>query len=519
MRRLTVFDTTLRDGEQSPGCSMDVPTKLLVAEQLALLGVDVIEAGFAIASPGDREAIALISEKIRGPIICSLARTRREDILAAAGALEKAVSARIHTFVATSDVHMQNKLRKSPAEILDMVAENVSLARKYVSSVEFSPEDAVRTGIDFLKQVVRVAVEAGATTINLPDTVGYSVGDEYPLMICEIKTLLAKLDSPAVISVHCHNDLGLAVANTLAGIRAGAGQVECCVLGIGERAGNAHLSAVLMALKTRQDYYDIDFGVDSRKLCPTARLVSSMIGKPIPDNLPIDGGNAFAHGAGIHQHGMLHDKRTYQIMMPEDVGWEGDSSPLVKHSGKAALGSKLSALGYKLEPENLLEIYEKFLALADHKTYVYAEDLQLLMQEMLLDKARSDKLLKYERVDYHRVKDSLSATVTLSQCGEIFEASGAGDGAIASVGDALLKAVSRRGLSIGKIQMKVFNTSKSAGGIEAVGLVNIKLESERGVGYGRGSDVDTIVAFAKAMVSAINHLAEVPVKECNGNGA
>lgn len=516
--KVDCFDTTLRDGEQSPGCRMDISSKLLVAEQLAKLGVDVIEAGFPISSPGDFEAVSRISREIKGPLICALARTRPEDIEAATGALESAESFRIHVFVATSDVHIEMKLRKSPQQIIDMVATHVQMAKRNTQDVQFSPEDAARTGIDFLKQVVCAAIDAGATTINIPDTVGYSVCGEFPCIVSEIKTLLEQKGSNAVISVHCHNDLGLAVANTLAGIQAGARQAECCVMGLGERAGNAQLEAVVMALNTRKDYFGVYSGIVTPRLCETVRVVSSVIGKPIPDTLPVVGGNAFSHGAGIHQHGMKMDSRTYEIMKPEEVGWLGDSTPLVKHSGRTTLKDRLSALGYDLQPEMLEKIYDKFLALADHKTYVYSDDLHLLMQECFVEAmAGSEKLIKFVRVDYHRVDSALSATVTLSQNDLWFEASGVGDGAIASVGDAILKALEREKLPIGCVRVSRFNISKSAGGIEAVGLVNLKIENDRGVGYGRGSDTDVMVAFAKAMVSAINHLMQTPVQENNGN--
>ena len=521
MKKLIVFDTTLRDGEQSPGCKMDVVNKLLVAEQLAKLGVDVIEAGFPIASPGDLEAVSRISEFIDGPQICALARTRQQDIESAAKALGNARKPpRIHVFVATSDVHMEKKLRKSPQEILDMIAVNIQNAKRFVNDIQFSPEDAARTGIDFLKQVVSAAVDAGATTINIPDTVGYSVCGEFSHIITEIKNLLLQKNSKAIISVHCHNDLGIAIANTLTGIYAGAGQAEGCILGIGERAGNAQLETVLMALKTRQDYFGVQFGVDTKKIYETARLVSSVIGKPIPDNLPVVGGNAFSHGAGIHQHGMKMDSHTYEIMNPEDVGWQGESTPLVKHSGRTTLKDRLSALGYSPDQELLDNVYVKFSVLADHKVFVFNEDLHLLMQECFVEQmSESSQLIKYERVDYHRVKDALSATVTLSQNGCFFEASGVGDGAVASVGEAILNALKRKGLISSYIRVKDFNISKSAGGIEAVGLANLKIENEKGVGYGRGSDTDIMVAFAKAMVSAINHLMQAPVKESNGEGA
>jgi len=369
-------------------------------------------------------------------------------------------------------------------------------------------------------QVISVAIDAGADIINLPDTVGYSVGKEFPHMVGMVKKLLKRKKSSAVISVHCHNDLGLAVANTLAGIQAGARQFEGCILGIGERAGNAQLEAVVMALKTRQDYFGMQVGVHTKRLYETAHIVSSTIGKPIQDNLPIVGGNAFSHGAGIHQQGMQMDSETYEIMKPNDVGWHGESTPLTNRSGHAGLESRLSALGYKMKQKTIDAIYPRFKALADQKTYVYNDDLHLLMQEFFVEQMpESDKLIRYERVDYHRVKDAKSATITMSQNGSLFEASGAGNGAVSSVGDAITKALEREKiLPKDSVRVKNFKIGKGPGGIEAVGLVNLVLEDDHGIGYGRGSDIDVIVAFAKAMVAGINHLLQAPVQENNGNG-
>ena len=516
--RVFVFDTTPRDGEQSPGCKMGVEGKLMYARQAAELGVDIIEAGFAIASVGDSEAITRIAESVRGPRICSLARTVRGDIEAAARALEKAELPRIHVFVASSEVHRTKKLRKSEAQILEMVHSNIVLARTFVNDVQFSPEDASRTGIDFLRKVVSVAIDAGAHTINIPDTVGYAVANEFGNMVREIVELVEQKGTDTIISVHCHNDWNLAVANTLAGVLAGARQVEGCIMGIGERAGNAQIEAVIMALKTREEVFNVELGIDTTQLYRTAHLLSSIIGKPIPDNLPIVGANAFAHGAGIHYDGVRKDKATYEIMNPEDVGWKGEAAPLVKHSGHAALKDRLALLGYDLSPELLDKIYGKFSQLADQKVVVYDDDLHLLMQECFVEQMQETaKLVRYVRVDYHRVKDALSATVTMAQNGSLFEASGTGDGAVSSVGDAILKALERQSiLPENSVCVKAFNTSKSAGGIEAVGLVSLVLENEYGVGYGRGSDTDVIVAFAKAMIAAINHLLQAPVQENTG---
>lgn len=504
-----IFDTTLRDGEQSPGCQMDVRSKILVAKQLERLKVNVIEAGFPISSEGDFKAVLKIAQLISGATICALARTRKEDILRAAEALEKAKrSPRIHVFVATSDVHMEKKLRKSPEEIVEMAVNSVRLARKYVDDVEFSPEDASRTGREFLAKIVKAAIEAGATTINIPDTVGYSVGREYQDLIKYLRQEVPELNS-VVLSTHCHNDLGLAVANTLSAIEAGARQLECCVLGIGERAGNAQLEAVVMALKTRSDYYKVQIGLDTRELEKTARLVASIIRKPIPDNLPVVGRNAFAHGAGIHQDGVLKERATYEIMKPEEVGWESESFPLVKHSGRHGLQARLKALGYQFNKELLEKLYKKFIDLADSKTYVDNDDLYPLVQEVLGEAAARDSIL-LERIEYHCVDKSSSAKVTLSQNGVEFEASGRGESPLVSIWDAVVKAVSP--MVKGKLEIKDFNFEKAMGGVEATSFVTLRVESEKDMGYGRASDSDFICAFAKALVEAINHLLHVPVK-------
>jgi len=512
-KRVVIFDTTLRDGEQSPGCKMDVNSKLLVARQLAKLGVDVIEAGFPIASDGDFEAVSQIARKVAGPTICALSRTREEDIERAARALEGSIQLpRIHVFVATSDVHIKKKLRRSQGEILEMVSDSVRRAKTYVSDIEFSPEDAARTGREFLAEVVRVAIENGATTINIPDTVGYSVGREYYDLIKFLRARVREINS-VVISTHCHNDLGLAVSNTLSAIEAGARQLECCVLGIGERAGNAQLEAVVMALKTRADHYDVEVGLKTKELGKTARLVASIIGKQIPDNLPVVGANAFAHSAGIHQHGVFQDRATYEIMKPEDVGWEGESTPLTKHSGRHALQKRLQDIGYQLNSELLGVVYRKFTNLADTKVYVYNDDLRLLWQEASVEvEAQKTHLIIVERVDYHRVGEELSAEVTLSQNGNRFNSRGSGDGPVSSVWKAVLTAISEQGIISQEPELKDFNIGKATGGAEAVGLVTIRIESDGYTGYGRGSDTDIVLASAKAMVAAINHLIQAPIK-------
>jgi len=511
---MIIFDTTLRDGEQSPGCRMDADSKLLIARQLAKLGVDVIEAGFPVSSPGDLEAVSKISQEIEGPTICALARTRTLDVETAGDAIKKAKKQRIHVFIATSDIHMENKLRKSPQKVMEMAAQAIQCAGCYTNDIEFSPEDASRSGLDFLMEIISMAIEGGATTINIPDTVGYSVGEEYYVLMQKVCNLVAA-HPDVVVSTHCHNDLNLAVANTLAGIRAGARQAECCVLGIGERAGNAQLEAVVMALKTRHDYFgNLQMGIDTRELGNTARLVASVIGKPIADNLPIIGGSVFAHSAGIHADGVIKDRRTYEIMKPEDVGWKGEPSPLTKHSGRGALQHRLKNLGYQLDDATLEKVFVRFKSLADQKTYIHNDDIHMLMQEvMIAQRASSENLFIVEDVDYHRIAGKIKVNVVLKRNGSEFEASGRGDGPASAVGDAINKILRQHKIVNSDLVLKDFNIGKGPGGLEAMGLATLRVENEGKAGYGRGSDTDIILACAKALVSAVNHLLEAPVKK------
>ena len=376
--KVLFFDTTLRDGEQSPGCSMTDPEKLRMAHALEELGVDILEAGFAISSEGDFQAIRKIAGAVRGPVIASLARARREDIERAAASIERAERARIHTFLASSDIHLEFKLKMSREKALAQVGEMVALARTYVEDVEFSAEDATRTEIDYLCAMSRVAIEAGATTINLPDTTGYSTPEDYRAMYRAVHACVlagTPHEGRVVLSTHCHDDLGLAVANTLAGIQGGARQVECTINGIGERAGNAALEEIAAALKVRADRYGVSSNVVLEKLYPVSQLLGETISfKPAP-NKAIVGENAFAHEAGIHQHGMLANPLTYEIMTPASVGQPANKLVLGKHSGRAALRARLKELGFVLESAQLEEAYAAFTALADRKKSIYDQDL------------------------------------------------------------------------------------------------------------------------------------------------
>src|SRR4030066_1268011 len=380
MRRIKIFDTTLRDGEQSPGASMNIEEKLTLAKQLARLGVDIIEAGFAFSSPGDFEAIKTISNEVDGPIICSLARAREEDIKRAWEALSSAPKIRIHTFHSTSDIHLKYQFRVSREEALKRSVEMVKLAKSLVDDVEFSPMDATRTDIGYLCEVVEAVIEAGALTVNIPDTVGYSIPEEFGAMIKEIRKRVKNIDK-AVIAVHCHNDLGLATSNSLAAVLNGAGQIECTINGIGERAGNCSMEEVVMALRTRRDIFQADPSIHTEELMRTSRLVTKITGISVQPNKAIVGANAFAHEAGIHQDGLLKEKTTYEIISPESIGLISAKLVLGKHSGRHAFKARLKELGYDITQEEMESAFEKFKHLADQKKDIYDEDIETLVSE------------------------------------------------------------------------------------------------------------------------------------------
>jgi 2-isopropylmalate synthase len=378
-QRIAVFDTTLRDGEQSPGCSMNLAEKVRMARQLETLGVDVIEAGFPIASDGDFAAVRAVAEECRSLTVAALCRTWEQDVLRAAEALERAAHPRIHTFVATSDLHLQYKLKKSRSEVIEMTGQAVSLARECAEEVEFSAEDATRSDVDYLCEVFATAVEAGATVINVPDTVGYTMPTEFSRLVTRVREQVVGNRNDITISVHCHDDLGLAVANSLAAIEAGARQVECTINGIGERAGNASLEEIVMAMKVRADRLPFETAVDNQQLYPTSQLLSSIIGCAVQPNKAIVGRNAFAHEAGIHQHGVISNPLCYEIMTPESVGVPANNLVLGKHSGRHALGLRYEDLGYSMQPAELDLVYQRFSALADRKKRIYDQDLIALL--------------------------------------------------------------------------------------------------------------------------------------------
>ncbi len=395
-RTIKIFDTTLRDGEQSPGCSMNLSDKLRIAQALVDLGVDVIEAGFPIASPGDFESVRAVASQFRGATICGLARCNEADIDRAWDALRVAETPRIHVFLATSAIHREFKLKMTPDEIIATAVRGVQRAKGYCDDVEFSPEDAARTEIDFLCRVVEAVIAAGATTVNIPDTVGYATPTQMGIVIRNLVERVPNIDR-ATISIHCHDDLGLAVANSLAAVENGAGQIECTINGIGERAGNCSLEEVVMAMRTRHDFYHCDTRIHTEKLVPTSRLLAQITGMTVQRNKAIVGRNAFAHEAGIHQDGMLKERTTYEIMRPEDVGFSKTDLVLGKHSGRAALGDRAKQLGYDVQAEQLKQIFDKFKVLADEKKELYDGDIAALIEQELFGASESQwTLLGFE---------------------------------------------------------------------------------------------------------------------------
>ncbi len=496
MRKIRIFDTTLRDGEQSPGASMNVEEKIQVAKQLAGLKVDIIEAGFAISSPGDFEAIRRIGDEIEGPVLCSLARAKEEDIKRAWEALKDAPKKRIHTFHSTSDIHLKYQFRVSREEALRRSVAMVQLARSYVEDVEFSPMDATRTDLQYLLDVVEAVVEAGASTVNIPDTVGYTTPAEFGEIIGAIKK---RIREKAVISVHCHNDLGLAVANSLAAISNGAGQVECTINGIGERAGNCSMEEIVMALRTRKDFFNAGTGINTKEIIRTSRLVSKITGIPVQPNKAIVGANAFAHESGIHQDGLLKEKTTYEIMRPEDIGLQSTKLVMGKHSGRHAFKTRLRELGFALNQEELDNLFERFKRLADQKKEIYDEDLEALVSEAT---ARTPEL--YSLVDLSitsGLAQKPTATVKMKIGEDIFDRMEHGDGPV----DATYKAIV--GITGTKSTLRKFEVKSITGGTDALGEVSVSLEEEGRVVRGNGADTDIIIAAAKAYIDALNRLA------------
>ncbi|MHB8971624.1 MAG: 2-isopropylmalate synthase [Pirellulaceae bacterium] len=498
-RRIIIFDTTLRDGEQSPGASMNLTEKIEIAQALQDLGVDVIEAGFPIASPGDFEAVREVAAVIRNTTVCGLARCNDKDIHRAWEALKVAERPRIHVFLATSPIHREFKLKMTCEEIVQRAIAGVKLATSFCDDVEFSPEDAMRTEHDFLCQVVEAVIAAGARTVNIPDTVGYATPAQMGAAIAMLINRVPNIDQ-AVISVHCHNDLGLAVANSLSAVEYGAGQIECTINGIGERAGNCSLEEVVMALRTRNDIYHCATSINTQRLVPTSRLVSGITGLQVQRNKAIVGRNAFAHEAGIHQDGMLKERTTYEIMHPEDVGFSKTDLVLGKHSGRAALADRAKMLGYRLSGEQLQQLFEEFKKLADKKKEIYDGDLVALIEQQLHGVAHEHwKLVSFEIIS--RAGDVPHVTMTLQNGGQpTTEEVTSGDGPI----DAAFRAVEKiTGLTLA---CKDYQVRSATIGRDALGEASLEIEHEGRSYRGLGVSTDTVEATVKALLNAVNRI-------------
>jgi len=497
MERVIIFDTTLRDGEQSPGVGFTVKEKLEIAKQLEKLRVDVIEAGFPASSPGDFEAVKQVAQEVKNPIITALARAIPSDIRKAGEALREAKKGRIHTFIATSPIHMEYKLKKTPEEVLKLAREGVRMAREYASEVEFSPEDASRSDPAFLYEIISAAIEEGAGIINIPDTVGYSVPEEFEALIQGIVKNVPGMEK-IILSVHCHNDLGMATANSLSAIKSGARQIECTVNGIGERAGNASLEEIVMALKTREDFFGFSTNVNTSEIYRTSQLVSRLAGMPVQPNKAIVGKNAFRHAAGIHQDGVLKETTTYEIMSPSSIGLEEEELVLGKLSGRHAFKERLKKLGFQLSDSQFEAAFKVFKELADKKKEVFDEDLIFIVEEQTFQVPEAYSLEYIHTVSGNQIL--ATATVRIKKKNELFQEAACGDGPI----DATYKAIDRiTGL---KFNLVDYSIRSVTGGKDALGEVMVKVQGEEGMVTGRGVSTDIIEASAKAYINAINRL-------------
>lgn len=500
--RVIFFDTTLRDGEQSPGCTMNHAEKLRIAHQLEILGVDVIEAGFPASSQGDFDSVQAIAKQAGDNIqICGLARCMEKDIRRCWEAISVAKNPRIHTFLATSDLHMKYKLRKTPEQVIEMIKSSVSLAASLTSNVEFSCEDASRSDKDFLCRACGTAISAGATTINLPDTVGYAEPDEFAQLVKYVIENTPGADK-AIFAIHCHDDLGLGVANTLAALRVGARQAEVTLCGIGERAGNTSLEEVAVNLAVRKDYYGLESNIVSTQLYPSCRLLSMTIGQPIPHNKAIIGANAFAHESGIHQDGMLKNRQTYEIMTPQSVGRDSTNLVIGKHSGRNAVRSKFESMGYKLDDEQLQTIFEAVKDLSDRKKKLYDEDLMALVQDKLYRMPDSYRLSHVSVSSSDAGGVPPTAAVLMDVDGIEKSHAGFGVGPIDAVFNVIADMVGRQP------ELEQYSVNAITGGTDAMGEVTVRIAEKGFSAIGRGAHPDIIVASAKAYVNALNHLVQ-----------
>lgn len=496
--QLIIFDTTLRDGEQSPGASMTKDEKVRIAKALERMRVDVIEAGFAIASQGDFEAVQAVAKAVKDSRICSLSRALEADIDRAGEALKPANASRIHTFIATSPIHMKMKLRMEPDQVVENAVKAVKHARQYTDDVEFSPEDAGRSDIDFLCRILEAVIDAGATTLNIPDTVGYNLPHQFGSLIATLRERIPNADK-AVFSVHCHNDLGLAVANSLSAVMSGARQVECTINGLGERAGNAALEEVVMAVRTRQDMFPCDTHIDTQHILAASRLVSGVTGFVVQPNKAIVGANAFAHESGIHQDGVLKNRETYEIMRAEDVGWNTNRMVLGKHSGRNAFRGRLQELGIELESEaELNAALTRFKELADKKHEIFDEDLQALVSDVVA--ATDERITLVSLKVCSETGETPVANVTLSVDGDEVHTQMSGSGPV----DAAYKAI--EAIVQSHTELQLYSVSNITTGTDAQGEVNVRLEKGGRIVSGQGADTDIVIASAKAYLNALNKI-------------
>jgi 2-isopropylmalate synthase len=496
--RVKIFDTTLRDGEQSPGISLNRQEKLEIAHQLARLGADIIEAGFPIASPGDFEAVQAIAREVHGPVICGLARTGVQDIDAAWNAIKDSERPRIHTFISTSDIHIVHQLQTTREDVKGQARAAVAHARQYCDDVEFSPMDATRADLEYTAEVVQIALDEGATTINVPDTVGYALPDEYAAMWRELYRLVPGL-ADVVTSVHCHNDLGLAVANSFAGVKAGARQVECAVNGIGERAGNASLEEIVMLMHTRESSVGVWSGANTREIARTSRLVSRLTGYPVQPTKPIVGRNAFAHESGIHQDGVLKERTTYEIMDPTTIGLETNSIVLGKHSGRHALRNALEELGFSVDGAALNSAFKRFKELADKKKKVTALDLEAIVSDEMKQAPAAFQIESFE-VEASNVRAPLAKVTVRMPDGSLGSGSFTGDGPVDAFFSAINAATGH------DARLKEFHVSAVTGGRDALGEVTVLLELGGQVGSGTGVSTDILEASGKAYLRALSNV-------------
>ena len=504
--KLVIFDTTLRDGEQSPGASMTRDEKVRIAKALEKMRVDVIEAGFPIASPGDFESVHAVASVIKDSTVCGLARALEKDIVRASEALKPAESSRIHTFIATSPIHMEMKLRMQPDDVLAQAVRSVKQARNLTSNVEFSPEDAGRSELDFLCRIIEAVIDAGATTINIPDTVGYNIPHQFGDLI---KNLLERIPNSdkAIFSVHCHNDLGLAVGNSLAAVLNGARQVECTINGLGERAGNASLEEVVMAVRTRQDVFPCDTSLDTTQIMTCSRMVSSITGFPVQPNKAIVGANAFAHESGIHQDGVLKNRETYEIMRAQDVGWAANRMVMGKHSGRNAFKTRMKELNIDFATEQELnETFSRFKDLADKKHEIFDEDLQALVAET--SSAAENEHFKLVSLKVcSETGETPNASLVLSVGDKEVTAKSEGSGPV----DAVFRAI--ESVANSETELQLYSVNAITSGTDAQGEVTVRLEKAGRIVSGQGADTDIVIASAKAYINALNKLTQSDDRE------